>query len=535
MSTTTPLNFGAIVTNLKSHYHVWLIPTVLVTAAATVYAVMRPDIWRASQAILVRDEAGGNIDRAGRFASVDAMKTAQETILEITRNQAVLAKALETVGPPADRISEAPWPSQNDVENLQDAISVSAPKGAEFGRTEVIYLSVKSNDRKRAIALTVAVGDQLEARLLKLRDSKAQSIVGELQRGVELARADLDKSTVELQAMESQVGSDLGELRMLNELGSGDSNLRTGMNQIKNELRQAQTQHETSEQLLKLLLAAQDAPAELVATPSRLLESQPALRRLKDGLVDAQLRTAQLLGKMNPDHPEVQSAMAAEEEVRQHLHRELDVAVRGLTAELKVSAKLAQSLEGQLADVTARLDRLAQMRAGYGNLVAESRQRSETLQAAEKALADARASETAARSSSLLTRLDQPVTGASPLGPSRSMIVLAGFFGGLATGFGCVLLTAPLNNLQFRGRRFSDVLRGRRATDFSAAAARSTDRAGATPRRRSVDEVARGRRANDFASRRKPLETVPADCVVPGRRAGDGQDLLVVLRIPEHV
>ena len=56
---------------------------------------------------------------------------------------------------------------------------------------------------------------------------------------------------------------------------------------------------------------------------NRLLDSQPALRRLKDGLVDAQLRTAALQGRMSAEHPEVISAKEAETQVAARVHAEL--------------------------------------------------------------------------------------------------------------------------------------------------------------------------------------------------------------------
>jgi hypothetical protein len=184
-----------------------------------------------------------------------------------------------------------------------------------------------------------------------------------------------------------------------------------------------------------------------------------------------------------------------------------------LTEELKVSGTLVASLDKQPADITARLDRLAGLRARYGNLVSEVRQRSEILAKAEKELADARASQTAAHSTSLLTRLDQPVTGGSPQGPGRSVIALGGLAGGLAIGLGCVLLVAPLT--QLRGRRFSDYFRGRRATD-QVAGQRSTDlavgqratdraqgqRASDSIRGQRSTDVMIAQRSSDFAGRR---------------------------------
>ena len=72
-------------------------------------------------------------------------------------------------------------------------------------------------------------------------------------------------------------------------------------------------------QQLEILLAASQDPETLVATPNRLLEAHPGLRRLKEGLVDAQLRVAELMGKMNESHPDVKAALTEEAEIQQDL------------------------------------------------------------------------------------------------------------------------------------------------------------------------------------------------------------------------
>lgn len=460
----SPLSIKDASSTLSKHWRLWVVPTVAMTFLAAGYALMRPTAWQASQAILVRDEAVGALSRQGRFDSSDAMKTAQETIAEIAKNQAVVAAALASVESPAERTTTEAWPTPEEVAGVRSSITVAAPKGAEFGRTEVIYLSATADSRRRAEGLATAVCNQLEVRLQELRNSKAESIMAELQKTVALAQADLDRATNQLAAIETEVGSDLGELRILNDSGSGDSNLRSSLNQIKTDLRQVRTASEADLEQLKLLETARHDPDRLIATPNRLLETQPALRRLKDGLVDAQLRTAQLLGKMSDLHPEVLAAKSNEGIVQQQLHAELEQAVGGLRADLAVRQSQIASLERQAADVENRLSHLASLRARYGNLVAEARQCSESLQKSQKDLADARGSQAAATSASLITRLDTPVTGSSPIGPGNNTIVLFGAAGGLATGLGLVFLFTSTGTL--RGRRLSDYLRtGRRAAD----------------------------------------------------------------------
>jgi uncharacterized protein involved in exopolysaccharide biosynthesis len=419
----------------------WLIPAAAVAALAFAYAVVRPSTWEASQALVVRDEAVGRVFAPGKFASVDDMQTAQKTVLELATSAGVIETALTQVGPRRGRPGKN-WPSPEDVEQLRGSISVTAPRGAEFGRTEVFYLNVKSNDRQRAITLATAVCDALEARLSKLRDHRAQSLVVELQKTVNLTHGDLAQATARLSRLESQLASDVAELRILNESSSGESPLRQTITRVRNDILAEEAVQLGNQQLLDVLVETQGDAARLIATPNRLLESQPALKRLKDGLVDAQLRTAQALGNMSPAHPKVRAAMEEEEDVRRRLRGELDAAIAGLRVELEMNVGRIASLNKQLAELHGRMGRVAAIRPEYNNVMAEVRQRTESWNKAQKDLADAQASRAAAHSASLLTRLDAPRAGAHPQGPSRTLIVLAGLAGGLAVGLGVIVLTA---------------------------------------------------------------------------------------------
>jgi hypothetical protein len=172
-----------------------------------------------------------------------------------------------------------------------------------------------------------------------------------------------------------------------------------------------------------------------------LLTSQPALRRLKDGLVDAQLATARLAGTRSADHPRVKAAIESEKEIRADLHRELQTAVRGAEAEVRLGEQRLEATRTRLGDVQGRLDRLAERRAEYSNRVAAVDNSRITLDRARQNLSTARAAEAAARSGSLVTRIDKPETGPYPAGPGRTVVTAAGGLGGLMLGLGLVFLT----------------------------------------------------------------------------------------------
>lgn len=451
----------------RSQTWLWVTPTIAMTAAAVAYAAWRPETWKASQALVVRDEAIGNFSPQGRFGSSETMKTSQETILEVARSRIVVLESLRLLGPPPQRKEPLPWPTEAEIAEMQRQITVTAPKGAEFGSTEVIYLSVLGSTRKEAIRRVEVVCGQLETRLADLRNAKAASVIQDMQRTLGLALAELEQATQKLEAMEREVGSDLGELRMLNDLGSGDSHLRTALNQVKAELRHLQSAREANQKLRDLLAAAERNPGYLLSAPSRLLDSQPALRRLKEGLVEAQLRTSDLRGRMSDQHPAVVAAQGAEEEVRHKLRAELSSTLRSLEADMQVSEQQCRALERQQQDLQHRLDHLASLRARYNNLVDDVRQRTEIVKQARANLAEAQASQSAARSTSLLTRFQTPFAGERPQGPSRPMIAASGLLGGLLSGAGLVFLTLPVHGP--RGRRWTDLLHfGRRASDRAA-------------------------------------------------------------------
>ena len=427
---------------LAIHWRCWLIPTAVVGVLAVGYALVRPATWEASQALIVRDEAINNETGPGKFIHTDEMKTVQETIMELVKSRGVLTAALRQVGPPADyRKDASAWPTPRDVANLRGNVKLTPPNGAEFGKTEVFYLQVEDGDRGRTIELSEAICGSLLKRFQRLRDAKAQSMIDELVKTVHLSKADLNDSTARLTAIEKQVGSDLAELRTLDDGSSGESVLRRTIGEVRNELRQIEAVSKTNTHLLALLQEAQEDPGRLVAMPNRLLQSQPALRRLKDGLIDLQLGTAGLLGRMTDDHPLVRAAKSSEEEVGRHLHNELEIAVRGVKLDLQMGNDRVAMLRDQLVELTGRLDLLAGVRAVYANQVAETENRTELLRQAEQNLAEARATHASAQVASLISRIDSPDAGIYPIGPGRTMIALAGIAGGLLIGLAVVLLT----------------------------------------------------------------------------------------------
>lgn len=442
-TTTNHLSPREVLQLLRHNRRVWIIPAVILGLLAGVYALLAPETWEATQTLIIRNEASNNVEGPGKFRQLDDMKVTQDTILEIAKGREVLTKTLEEVGPPAERRETGPYPTAKEVYKLRDVIKLAPPKGAEFGKTEIFYLRVKDHSQDRAVALASALSRQIQLRYQFVLDQKAKSMIEELTHNEKVAEAGLNVASTQLADMEKQVGGDLAELRILHQNPSGDSDLRKKMVYLEGELNKLDQTTRRDRELLALLQDALQDPSHLVAAPNSLLEAQPALRRLKDGLVDAQLRTALLRGTMSEKHPQVAAAIQNEQAVRDQLHDELVVAVQAIEGDIDLNNGQAQSLQQDLAQLTNRLGRLAALRTEYSNLAAAVQTRSELLQVSQRRLAEARASENGAMQTSLINLLDTPDPGLKPVGPSKALIVLAGVLGGGLFGCGLLFLMYP--------------------------------------------------------------------------------------------
>ena len=130
--------------------------------------------------MVVRDDLVGTFFKPGRFDSLDSLKSAQETILEVARRPQVVRAALQQVGPPA-LTSEEKWLGEQNIQKMQGKIQISAPNGAEFGRTEAIVLSVQQDTRDRAGKFVDYLLNEVESTLRELRGQQFESMQQELQ------------------------------------------------------------------------------------------------------------------------------------------------------------------------------------------------------------------------------------------------------------------------------------------------------------------------------------------------------------------
>src|SRR5687767_11918199 len=100
LETRLPIRFRDAALALKKRWRWIAFSAVACGAVGLAYAASRKPAWESTQAAVLRDEAIGELTRQGRFESADALKTAQETVLQVARQRETVAAALADVGPP---------------------------------------------------------------------------------------------------------------------------------------------------------------------------------------------------------------------------------------------------------------------------------------------------------------------------------------------------------------------------------------------------------------------------------------------------
>jgi polysaccharide biosynthesis transport protein len=442
----------------------WIGSAVLFAAMGVAYSVATQDYWTAFQPMVLRDEAHGAADRLGRFGSQTDLKAAQETILEMARNREVVRLALKQIGP-VNGGNDENWPTNEVVaEVAKKRVNIRAPQDGEFGGSEMIYLQVEEVNPQRASEFCNAIYASLSQQMREVRRVRADSMINELMHARDIAQHNLDEASARMHQMEINFGSDLGELRNLSEINMGDGANRRALEETSRELQIAELELEKTISLYDLLDQGLRDPSHLLVSGGEQLNFQPALRRLKDGLIDAQLERSKLAGRLTEENPKMKAAVAAEIKIRSEMQSETALVLRSMEPILAVERERVERLKTKQQSIQRRLDRLAEARTAYSKIASEVKHRTSLLEESQRVLAAAEASRSASLSINLLSKLGPVTTGENPNGMSSRMLAGGGAAAGLIFGLGAVFLVAPGPNQSRFGRRWSDVL-GRRASD----------------------------------------------------------------------
>lgn len=488
----------------------WLGSTALFTVAGIGYSLISSTTWTASQPMVLRDETTGAVERLGRFTSQTELKAAQETTLEVASNLEVVSAALKKIGPPNGKPNDK-WPSASLVaDTAKRLVNITAPQGGEFGGSDMIYLQVEQATPQRSEQFCAALFTSLTEQMGRVRQVRADSMIGELTHARDLARTRLQAVQDQVREIEVQFGSDLGELRNLTEAINGEGANRRVIEETNKELQDAELQLENLYSLREFVQRGLQDPSQLLVSGSDLLEKQPSLQRLKDGLIDAQLARSQLSGNMRPEHPRIRTAEIAEAAILKAIKEEFASVLQSMERMIRLEQDRVARLTAKRQDLNDRLDRLAEVRTPYSQLSSEAKHRTQALEQAERALTDAEASSSAAMSVSLIAKLGPITVSDTPNGPSAKMLAMGGGAAGLIFGLGLVFLAAPGPRQPAFGRRWSDRLMNRRATDRATDHAPDRVEEPVNPLAAAAEFISFRRRASD---RLPPGETAAATSI----------------------
>lgn len=437
--------FSHALTTLIKYKLLWIIPAIIGMLLACAYVfLIRAETWSARQSLIVRDDLLGQSYKPGRFDSLDSMKTAQETILEISRRPQVIRNALEKLGPESNGflgMGKSNWPSEEVIEVVQGAISFSAPNGAEFGTTEVIVLNTRASSRERVRAFTEVLLEEIIAKTNDVRISRLQSMQAELTEARDGAKLALSEVSEKLKMMDEELGPDIGAMDSLVSEVSNDDGLRREVSQIESEKRRVKTELSKAMEVLAMLQNIGTESEELFKT--NVMKYQPALGTLNSALVTAKQQLALNLGRYTKQHPNYISARNSVDEIREQIGNEREAMVATLSLEVSTKTKELERLNGELEKLDSRLGKLSSRRAESYSLRASVGKRIEILNNAESELAEIQGLAMGAKSANLLTPVDEAQVSTRPDGLGKKAVIIAGTIGGLMLGLGLVLLIAP--------------------------------------------------------------------------------------------
>ncbi len=442
----TNQRFEFIVSTLVKFRTLWIIPAVAGLLLAGVYVfVFKTNTWSAKQSLIVRDDLLGQSYKPGQFASLESMKSAQETILEIARKPEVIRNTLQQLGPPpADWLggSSKNYPSDKVVEQVQGMISFSAPNGGEFGKTEVIILNTKSTSPERSRQFIEILLDEIDKKVSQVRIQRLASMEEELTQIRDAAARSLRKSTNKLREMEDRLGADVSTMHGLNSSTAGEG-VKLEVSQLRLEKRVAEAELESARNSLEMVITARLNPDERLASSGEFLASQPTLQALQASLVEAQKNYAVSAGSYQPNHPLVISSRETILAMRDQIYLELETLERSVASRIKMLETKIHRLSQLEFEENERLAKLGTNRVDHFTLNAEVAKKTELVNKAYSELAEIEALRNAAGHVNWLTRVDAPQVSTSPDGLGKKSTIMAGGICGLMLGLGLVMLVAP--------------------------------------------------------------------------------------------
>ena len=428
---------------LRKYMWVWLAPMILGLVLSGVYnKLLATKTYTARQSLILRDDLLGDSYKPSRFDSEESLKSAQETILEIARKPQVVKAVLDQLGPASSFFFSGDYPSVETIEDVQGNITLSAPNGAEFGKTEAVVLSVKTVDADRSRKFVNLLLDEIDSKLSEVRLLRLNSMQSELSQAGENAMISLNDSSQRLQELEKSFGAEITTIRALNDPQAGGG-FDLKLNQIRLEQRQAAAQLSSAKQQRELLRQAQENEGAEFVTSNELLQLQPALQGIMTNLSAAMAQLAIDEGRYTSLHPQLRRSQRAVKQQKQQLFDSIGTTAKGLDSQIETLSALKERLGNSIVKLESKLEALTEQRVPYATLEEEVKKKTEVYNDVQGQLAQVQSYASSTNDVAMLTRVDDPQVSSRPdqIGAFKAGLVGAAI--GLMLGLGLVALLAP--------------------------------------------------------------------------------------------
>jgi hypothetical protein len=288
--------------------------------------------------------------------------------------------------------------------------------------------------------------DQAEPRGGKSPDPTTGDSLVRLTQAVDLASGQLDAARAQLAVLESSAGEDLDLLRAHPDSPGAENHLQRALAEMEDTLRQAENARQSNRELVSWLETALAEPGQTTAGSPPAIESQPALRQLRDELIAARSNTSRLQETRLPAHPGVQASLAIEAEIDARWQRELGTFLDGVRAEQPRLDSRVDTLTRQATELRERWQKLSFISANYNQRLADVQQWADRLTRAKSDLSAARDARIDALPVTPSPRIERSATSAHDARPVRALIVAGGLFGGWMVGMCVLWLTSGGNS-----------------------------------------------------------------------------------------
>ena len=192
---TQPVSIRELASTLFIYKWTILLLTLAFGVGAAVVSYLQPETYEASVQMWAQDQSPGLRGTSSYAAdSAARIKMVLSNVREVLFSRQVLEATLEQCGPDpsAPRLKGTNHTPQElldeQVARLSKAIRLEAPKGSDFGSTQIFFLRVRDRDPERTKALLTALLDSFQKRYEALSVEQAQHLYSETSIQVERSR-----------------------------------------------------------------------------------------------------------------------------------------------------------------------------------------------------------------------------------------------------------------------------------------------------------------------------------------------------------